>query len=34
MFKVGLFEYIHLLRDLQSVFELAYRPNMSIADIA
>lgn len=34
MFKVGLFEYIHLLRDLQSVFELAYRPNMSMADIA
>jgi AraC family transcriptional regulator len=34
MFKVGLFEYIHLLRDLQSVFELAYRPNMPIAAIA
>ncbi|MBB1270980.1 GyrI-like domain-containing protein [Shewanella sp. SR44-3] len=34
MYSIEYFDYINLLRDLQSVFELAYRPNMSMADIA
>jgi AraC family transcriptional regulator len=34
MYSIELFDYINLLRDLQSVFELAYRPNMSMAAIA
>jgi AraC family transcriptional regulator len=34
MYGIEFIDYINLLRDLQSVFELAYRPNMSMADIA
>ncbi|ABE55769.1 transcription activator, effector binding [Shewanella denitrificans OS217] len=34
MYGIELIDYINLLRDLQSVFELAYRPNISMADIA
>lgn len=34
MFNIELFDYIHLLRDLQAVFELAYRPKMTMTEIA
>jgi AraC family transcriptional regulator len=34
MYGIKLADYIKLLRDLQSVFELVYRPALSMADIA